>query len=993
MVHVDAKDDSGKTALHLACSEGHTKVCQILLTYGADIKAISEDKMTPLHCAIQNCHSEVARMILDQANRDDHTNKEELLRKEDLQSNTVLHLAAWNNDVKTAELCLNNGADVNAIKHNSVTALHLAATKGNLGVAHLLISRGAIVHMKDGESKTPLHRAALLNQTKFIEFLLEREAKLEVRDSDGRSPFLNAVASGHAESARFLLNRGADINATDLLMKTCVHIAVENEHLDVLGMLLESPSGVSNLQESDFLDRVPLHYAATTQDIKILELVLSKQIRHGVSFQDEHHKTPLHIAAEMGSSKHVESLAKHTNKLNSRDEKGRTPLHGAARKGQRKSCLTLLTLGADVNSRDNNHRTPLMLAANNNQFKCVEVLLEFKASPNLQDTHGNSALLLACAQGHGDIVNLLMDHGASLTLNNNQDFDCLELAAKAGSCDVVMAIVNHKRWIELENYETSNGQTAIALLIENFPEAAEVALDHCVHHSENLNPSDPEYTVTYNFKYLDHDPDLKPPKERFSAVKTMIKHKRDRLLLHPLTLKFNERKWLSLGRFVFKTDFATYLVQMILFTIFIVDVRGGQSFEPANVTHPDVPPYPDMTPEGKPSDLFKHDTAFARTVPPFILIFSLIHISRDFLQIYVERWSYFKDFSNYLDWILYISTSIFMVPYVISPETLDEWLGGAHAARLVWVTGIVAIFVCYANMMLFLRRYRLFGTYIAMYVEVTQTVVKVMAVFVFLVLGFALVFYILFQEQIGFHKVAHSILRVLVMMIGELDFGAIFIDTMEENSRDHQNPLNPFPSIGFLFLFICLFLLTVALMNLLVGLAVGDIETIQKYATINRMEIQLQYQFEIEEAYPNFITRRAYQIEYVEKPNEAKLDSFHRVMQWLQARYAEENPSPVNGSELSALSEIKAEMTKNRKRMKSMTAILEEQDKLIKTLAVKLGHNFQMPHSTAGKESVEGSDGGLGGESVFQEKDIEEPDGAARSSKTGDISLDNGTRV
>ena len=116
-------------------------------------------------------------------------------------------------------------------------------------------------------------------------------------------------------------------------------------------------------------------------------------------------------------------------------------------------------------------------------------------------------------------------------------------------------------------------------------------------------------------------------------------------------------------------------------------------------------------------------------------------------------------------------------------------------------------------------------------------------------------------------------------------------------------------------------------------------------------------------------------------------------MQWLQARYAEESLSPVNGSELSALNEIKAEMTKNRKRMKSMTAILEEQDKLIKTLAVKLGHNFQMPDSTAGKESVGSSDGGLGGESVLQEKDLEEPDGAVTSSKTGDIALDNGTRV
>jgi len=63
-VEVDAKDDSGKTALHLACSEGHRKVCQILLNFGADIKAVSADKTTPLHSAILNGHSEIARMIL-----------------------------------------------------------------------------------------------------------------------------------------------------------------------------------------------------------------------------------------------------------------------------------------------------------------------------------------------------------------------------------------------------------------------------------------------------------------------------------------------------------------------------------------------------------------------------------------------------------------------------------------------------------------------------------------------------------------------------------------------------------------------------------------------------------------------------------------------------------------------------------------------------------------------------------------------------------------
>ena len=64
-VHVDAKDSSGNTALHLACSGGHRNVCQILLNFGADITEISADKMTPLHCAIQNGHSEVAKMLLN----------------------------------------------------------------------------------------------------------------------------------------------------------------------------------------------------------------------------------------------------------------------------------------------------------------------------------------------------------------------------------------------------------------------------------------------------------------------------------------------------------------------------------------------------------------------------------------------------------------------------------------------------------------------------------------------------------------------------------------------------------------------------------------------------------------------------------------------------------------------------------------------------------------------------------------------------------------
>ena len=112
-------------------------------------------------------------------------------------------------------------------------------------------------------------RAALFNHTKLISLLVENGAKVNIHDGEGRTPFLNAVAAGHVGSAKLLHKLGADVTATDLLMKTCVHIAVENEQLKMLAMLLESSTGTTNLYKVDLWDRVPLHYAAKSKDIKV----------------------------------------------------------------------------------------------------------------------------------------------------------------------------------------------------------------------------------------------------------------------------------------------------------------------------------------------------------------------------------------------------------------------------------------------------------------------------------------------------------------------------------------------------------------------------------------------------------------------------------------------------------------------------------------------------------------------------------------------------
>ena len=109
----------------------------------------------------------------------------------------------------------------------------------------------------------------MFNNPKVIEFLLEKDARITARDSDGRSPFLNAVAAGRIDSARVLIEKGADLSVTDLLMKNCIHIAVETENVQMLCLLLDNQVGLSNLYKSDLWDRVPLHYAAKTKDIKV----------------------------------------------------------------------------------------------------------------------------------------------------------------------------------------------------------------------------------------------------------------------------------------------------------------------------------------------------------------------------------------------------------------------------------------------------------------------------------------------------------------------------------------------------------------------------------------------------------------------------------------------------------------------------------------------------------------------------------------------------
>ncbi|XP_028519418.1 transient receptor potential cation channel subfamily A member 1 [Exaiptasia diaphana] len=100
------------------------------------------------------------------------------------------------------------------------------------------------------------------------------------------------------------------------------------------------------------------------------------------------------------------------------------------------------------------------------------------------------------------------------------------------------------------------------------------------------------------------------------------------------------------------------------------------------------------------------------------------------------------------------------------------------------------------------------------------------------------------------------------MTIGEVEYTKFFVDQPLDNPNLAQAVFASF----------CL-ILPIVLMNLMIGLAVGDIDSIQKNAELKRLAVQVQSIYEFEEKLPSVLLRRFYQRSYVYKPNR-KAESF-----------------------------------------------------------------------------------------------------------------------
>ncbi|XP_072244017.1 ankyrin-1a isoform X20 [Leuresthes tenuis] len=449
--NVNAQSQKGFTPLYMAAQENHLEVVKFLLENGANQSIPTEDGFTPLAVALQQGHENVVALLINYgtkgkvrlpalhiAARNDDTRTAAVLLQNDPNPDvlsktgfTPLHIAAHYENLNVAQLLLNRGANVNFTPKNGITPLHIASRRGNVIMVRLLLDRGAQIDAKTKDELTPLHCAARNGHVRIIEILLDHGAPIQAKTKNGLSPIHMAAQGDHMDCIKQLLQYNAEIDDITMDHLTPLHVAAHCGHHRMAKVLLDKGAKPNSRALNGF---TPLHIACKKNHMRVMDLLL----KHAASLEavTESGLTPLHVASFMGHLNIVKILLQKGASPSASNVKVETPLHMASRAGHCEVAEFLLQNAAPVDAKAKDDQTPLHCAARMGHKELVKLLLEQKANPNSFTTSGHTPLHIAAREGHVQTVRILLDMEAQQTKMTKKGFTPLHVASKYGKVDV-----------------------------------------------------------------------------------------------------------------------------------------------------------------------------------------------------------------------------------------------------------------------------------------------------------------------------------------------------------------------------------------------------------------------------------------------------------------------------------------------------------------------------------------------------------------------------
>jgi len=284
---------------------------------------------------------------------------------------------------------------------------------------------------------------------KAIELIRTIDNISESKDKEnGKSVLHFAIEYGRLQVVRYLIQTlGADIEDTSRGKTTPLHLAAENDHLEIVEYLIAQGA---NIEAKASFDNTPLHLAALKGFLAIVQS-LSEQ---GANIESEGQFafTPLHLAAKNGHLTVIKYLKEQGANIEAtKSQDSFTPLHLAALNGHLEVIQYLQEQGVNIEAIDNRGNTPMHLAAESSRLKVVKYLKEQGASIESKTKYGDTILHTAAKNGHIQVVKYLTKQGADIEAVDQDGATPLHFAAKNGHIGIVKHLKEQGADIETPN--------------------------------------------------------------------------------------------------------------------------------------------------------------------------------------------------------------------------------------------------------------------------------------------------------------------------------------------------------------------------------------------------------------------------------------------------------------------------------------------------------------------------------------------------------------
>ncbi|XP_039303110.1 transient receptor potential channel pyrexia-like isoform X2 [Solenopsis invicta] len=411
---INSKDKIGRCALYYAAYGGNADVTKWLLEHGGDVD---------IKIGIYSSKTEIPNDIRT-ANMQ-YSSLERQLPIPDCKERTPLHYAVENNHADVVGILVEHYANVNVEDDSKITPLLLAGNSVNRDDLDEMTKFKEIVRILVGPlgvlQVTALQMAAWQGNIDLLKQLHEKGADINSKDKIGRCALYYAVYNGNTEVTKWLLEHGGDVD-----IKIGIYSSMTEIPNDIRTANMQYSSLERQLPIPDCKGRTPLHYAVENNHADVVR-VLVEDVAN-VDVEDELRITPLLLAGSAVKSYDLNEMTKFVEIVKIlveakafvnavHPETGNIPLHHAVMLGSAEATKILLSHGAfPIYKCQSSGSTPLHIAASTGNIETLTVLLETISRPfiDIHDQNNHTALHRAVYQGHRECVQALLRRGANL---------------------------------------------------------------------------------------------------------------------------------------------------------------------------------------------------------------------------------------------------------------------------------------------------------------------------------------------------------------------------------------------------------------------------------------------------------------------------------------------------------------------------------------------------------------------------------------------------